>query len=158
MTNAGLTEAGVASALKSVSEGWSPWFAASQAAGLAGGCAPGQSPASVRGKVETILSTSATHATDSSTVVEQFTGQSSPAIDAARQRLVEARTRRMPLERRAGGSNAVWERVRRGSAETFAEGAVEAVLELAIRHGASESDIVARIDEIASAQMTGARR
>ena len=76
-------------------------------------------------------------------------GAMSPAIEAARARLVEARIALAPRSR-FGGTAAEAEAAHRAAAEAYARGCVSAVMEAAIRDGLSEAQIVTRISETTS--------
>ena len=84
-----------------------------------------------------------------SRAAESSPGAMSPAIEAARSRLVEARVALAPRSR-FGGTAAEAEAAHRAAAEAYARGCVSAVMEAAIRDGLSEAQIVTRISETTS--------
>lgn len=151
LIEAGLTEHGADIALRDVAEGWGASFAAMEATGAASGTAPGTVKFMVRGRVERILAGctgpgAPAAATTAGAVVVEGSGLS-PAIEAARGRLIAAREAATPPGMYSG-SPGERERLRRMAAAAFARGAVSSVVESGIRGGKDEAQMVGEIDAV----------
>lgn len=149
LVEAGLTEGAARAAIEDVGRGWEPGTAAYVATAGVGGCQPGAVQSMVRDRVRTILAESSATAAGALARPGTVTSASSPAVEAARRRLIIARES-ATSPNVFGGPPAERQRLHHASAEAYAHGAVSSVLESAVRHGKNEAQIVADLDRMAS--------